>query len=1016
MPKNLVGDWGSRLSDDDYSCAIAALGVLESRGIEQHGPTSDPDAIVTALREEFADGERTPVWRGAISEVRAGSWRHTVHADAAALAAGWRLYVSPDAPWRSGERIMPFHNRSIPRFAVPSRFYGAREIIDVADLVHWLSRPDVLPSAIVIEDGHAFGRTHWHWPLRVGVPDGPDDRHIFDTLQSLRESVPWIHDLSRCFIVGTVRDACDLLILSGESAKRLGEQPRARIRASAITVLDIPPLATRSVFERCSMIRAHTGAGAVATLDIMREEPNQLATFFRETLRELSHDVPVHAALTLASRFVGRTDPLIVGQAALLDAYRLLSIADQHDRVDAALAAEEHSRFFRLQQYHRPEPTFGGLAGIIGTDRPERPAERPPQFGSPPSHSIPKPLGDELRAQFFHSETYDGVRTMNEFTRREQARSDHRTRRWLQGHAWRDGRDIPARALEPERLNILTFHIGPSTIPLSGEAFPDQLLDFTAGDVELTVQLELVGAEIAPMNDVPMPAHRMTLHPHIEMAFAYSMTRPARARDDRDAVRLTSTTIWLPAVGDSTPALFAVDPIDGIEGVSGRVTVIHQNRVLQTARVSIDVAADADVGKGLVLAIDRPVHPRDDDLAERREYDAAIVVSDVGGKLHLTVQDHGAPRLVRLDDLAAPIDAIAKAIKQAAAQWDYSKPLAEQQRFDASLYAMAAHGSLIEQHLRKHAGDAIDHWERIQLVPTTNAYFPIEYVYDGAPPDVMATACPNMTSALDRGSCSRALGASDNSHPCPNRRSADFVCPLHFWGFQRMIERNTTSPAGLRTAPAGVTVPTKRPFGPAKGLLFAASDRAFQYMTDPNDQATERATLVQSFGSFGSISVADAADWVAWKSAAKGRPNLLVLVPHSDLFRQVPALEIGHDKWLGRQQIDTEVTGAYGDPQILLLLGCNTADVDEDFQPYPERFRDAGVSIVLAPIAAIRGSDAVPIAKRLTQLLAGVLAGSEPSGFAELLPVLRRQLLREGHPGVMSVVGFGDGDWLLGGA
>ncbi len=31
------------------------------------------------------------------------------------------------------------------------------------------------------------------------------------------------------------------------------------------------------------------------------------------------------------------------------------------------------------------------------------------------------------------------------------------------------------------------------------------------------------------------------------------------------------------------------------------------------------------------------------------------------------------------------------------------------------------------------------------------------------------------------------------------------------------------------------------------------------------------------------------------------------------------------------------------------------------------------------------------------------------------MPLLRRELLRAGHPGVMGIVGFGDGDWLLGG-
>src|SRR2546427_6788673 len=95
MLKNIVGDWGSGLNDGDYACALAALGVLESSGTEQHRPSSDPAALAPMLEKEFALGERTPVWRQA-NNVNPGttvaSWCESVHTDAAALAAAWRLY------------------------------------------------------------------------------------------------------------------------------------------------------------------------------------------------------------------------------------------------------------------------------------------------------------------------------------------------------------------------------------------------------------------------------------------------------------------------------------------------------------------------------------------------------------------------------------------------------------------------------------------------------------------------------------------------------------------------------------------------------------------------------------------------------------------------------------------------------------------------------------------------------------------------------------------------------------
>jgi hypothetical protein len=161
--------------------------------------------------------------------------------------------------------------------------------------------------------------------------------------------------------------------------------------------------------------------------------------------------------------------------------------------------------------------------------------------------------------------------------------------------------------------------------------------------------------------------------------------------------------------------------------------------------------------------------------------------------------------------------------------------------------------------------------------------------------------------------------------------------------------------------------------------------------------------------------VLDAPDWKTWRQHAASKPELLVLLAHTDIYRNAPILEIGDLQRLGRQEIIRDISGADGQPQLLLLLGCSAAGVSEDFQPYPERFRDAGVSIVLAPIAPIRGGDAVPIARSIATLLARRLASPNPTAFGELLPLIRRQLLREGHLGILSIVGFGDGDWLLGG-
>jgi hypothetical protein len=150
----------------------------------------------------------------------------------------------------------------------------------------------------------------------------------------------------------------------------------------------------------------------------------------------------------------------------------------------------------------------------------------------------------------------------------------------------------------------------------------------------------------------------------------------------------------LPPVGDSGRAWFAVYPEVGVRQLDGRIAIIHNNRILQTAHLSVDVHAQPDQGAGLDVTSEGVIHPRDDDLDERREYDVAIQVSDVGGKPHLTIQRDGAATPVQLDDLDQPVSGVRKALERAAMQWDYSKTMLDQAvLFRDTLYSLAAHGS-----------------------------------------------------------------------------------------------------------------------------------------------------------------------------------------------------------------------------------------------------------------------------------------------------------------------------------
>lgn len=1016
MLKNIIGEWGASLNDGDYACALAALGVLEAPGIEQHPAGSDAAALANAIQQELREGGRTAVWRQSWNPGPAttpAAWRRTAHGDAAALAAAWRQYVDSCR-----------HPRQRPRLAVSAAWRARADLFDFEALWGWLGRTEVALQALVVADGQASPpRLRWHWPLRVGVPAGAESTEILSALHAAQASRSWVAELSRCYTVGDARDACDLLVLTRAGLSRMVAQPQTRIRASFVVCLDDAALSAMQPADSYLALRERVAAAGVCGV-AAGGGAFQLADWFVEVLREISHDLPVHAAVWGVGRWRFNADPIVVGDPLALDACRLLAIAERQDRVAAALAAAAGGWVLEpaatLGLGDDTAPTFGGPSGLDAA-------------APSPAAAVPvarRDLADDLRRREFVAESIDGVDTVHELGQQQGDIDQARVPRWIQADAWRpDAPEIVARALAPAQWNLLGVHISPSAVPRAGAKFPEEAVDFERGDVEVAVQVELSGARVVALDpetlkwtfgDEVRPGDMLDGGEH-----ARTLLRGPLAKLHVDTGQTSGSTIVelaagrmvLPAAGASTLALFGVLPA-GQKKIEGRIAVIHKNRVLQTARLAVCVDADAGSGPGLDVIPEAPIYPRDDDLEERRNYDVAIQFSDVGGRLHLKVHRDGHSTPVQLDALQGPVGRIQRGLENAARAWDYSRSVLDQPILASSLRTLAAAGSELEQHLRKTCGDEIDRWERIHLVPSTNEFLPLEYVYGGPPPRMDATSCPNLLGGLERGDCQRAVGTAEAPAPCPNAQDAHFVCPMHFWGFRRVIERNgvlrPAAEAAASTPSRTVLTPNRRPYGKVGTLLFAASERAFKYETEPAAQAKERAELVKSLDALGAT-VTDVVDWDQWRTAARSGPDLMVLVAHTDVVDETPVLEIGKGMLLGRQEITAELSGAAGEPQLLLLLGCSAADVTENFQPYPERFRDAGVSIVMAPVAPIRGKDAVPIARQIVRRLAERLGRAEPAAFGELMPLLRRELLRAGHPGVMGIVGFGDGDWLLGG-
>ena len=101
-----------------------------------------------------------------------------------------------------------------------------------------------------------------------------------------------------------MRDNCDLLILPPGWAEQLAGRPNVRLRASFVACLDNPlswsEAARSAILDEA---RKKTGAAGIALVG----HPNRLDPeyWYRELIRELSHDVPLHAALWEAGRRAG---------------------------------------------------------------------------------------------------------------------------------------------------------------------------------------------------------------------------------------------------------------------------------------------------------------------------------------------------------------------------------------------------------------------------------------------------------------------------------------------------------------------------------------------------------------------------------------------------------------------------------------------------------------------------------------------------------------------------------------
>lgn len=147
-------------------------------------------------------------------------------------------------------------------------------------------------------------------------------------------------------------------------------------------------------------------------------------------------------------------------------------------------------------------------------------------------------------------------------------------------------------------------------------------------------------------------------------------------------------------------------------------------------------------------------------------------------------------------------------------------------------------------------------------------------------------------------------------------------------------------------------------------------------------------------------------------------PPLLVLLSHTERVHRSLALEIGSGQYrLASQITPSLVKAAPDDAPVVLLLGCDTAVADREYQSFAARFREKGAALVVGTIAAVLGEHAAPVAQAVTTALhdAATRAASGPqeATFGVTMRDIRRRLLGEGELMSLCLATFGDADWRL---
>jgi len=444
-----------------------------------------------------------------------------------------------------------------------------------------------------------------------------------------------------------------------------------------------------------------------------------------------------------------------------------------------------------------------------------------------------------------------------------------------------------------------------------------------------------------------------------------------------------SETIALSRTENSTSATFNRE--SGTGSVDLRFLVSDGAQILQTARYQ---TAPGEMIRFFVENIVTPVHRL------KEPFDVALLVNEsLGSQPSLTIiTGDGAAIFSPLSDTDAGRARIRllQDLEQAVVNPDAS--------LETLMLSLANQGALLQRHLQSVVPEWPGSDARIQLVTQSDAFFPIEYLYDGKIPEsTKAPLCAQREGCLRKGSA---------IPDCHIREAAEVLCPMGFLGVSGVIERHawrSGQDPRIWGAP-GAHKATRYRIGDLSTVAFTASDRADKF----SDQDVFPHQVIRIAGIEMSLGVKKIPDWKNWKERlALDSPAMLLMLLHLDENK----VFVGEDDGINLASIGEQHVG---NAPIVIAIGCSSGLADIPGGSLPAILQRSGARVVIAAMTNVLGRHANRVGRDLAMRLKAAASAPTSSSVGETISEIRRELLADGLALGLALVAFGDADIVLG--